>query len=414
MAVIVLIVMGFYDISLMLLVLGITLFYGILRISLFMPLRHLSEEQIVAQAKQDSHFMESVRAIQTIKLFQKEHERENKWKNLQVTTLNKTVSIQKWNIFYNISNHLLFGLENILVIYFGATMVIEGNMTVGMLFAFVSYKNRFIAASDSFIIKFLEFKIVKLHLERISDIAFTIKEKEYKNDRIDPSEDLIKLGDLGFNEIKGDIVVSNLSYTYGTSELPVFKNLNFKVLSGESVAIVGPSGCGKSTLLKCLMGLLEPTSGTITIDGKPLKSIDDFRPQISAIMQDDNLLSGTLADNISCFDSNIDYMRVEKSARLADIHEDIIRMPMKYNTLVGDMGSSLSGGQKQRIFIARALYREPKILFMDEATSHLDNKSEKKISIVVQSMGLTRIIVAHRKETILSADRCIELNNSHE
>ncbi|WKD48397.1 ATP-binding cassette domain-containing protein [Microbulbifer spongiae] len=131
-------------------------------------------------------------------------------------------------------------------------------------------------------------------------------------------------------------------------------SVNFTIEPGETVAIVGPSDCGKTTLLKCLMGLLEPTEGEILIDGRPLKQLPNYRSQIAGVMQDDQLLAGTVGDNIACFEPQVDLQRIVHCANMACIHEEIMRMPMEYNTLVGDMGTSLSGGQKQRIVLARA------------------------------------------------------------
>jgi ATP-binding cassette subfamily B protein RaxB len=204
--------------------------------------------------------------------------------------------------------------------------------------------------------------------------------------------------------------VRNLGFRYGEIDRPAFQNLNFIIEAGETVAITGPSGCGKSTLLKCLMGLLEPTEGEIFVDDRPLKKVADYRRQIAGVMQEDQLLAGSIADNIACGDPELDFDRIVQCARMACIHDEILKTAMQYNTLVGDMGSSLSGGQKQRIILARALYRAPRILFMDEATSHLDVANEEMVNIHIQRLAITRLIVAHRPETVESAGRRIELS----
>jgi len=189
------------------------------------------------------------------------------------------------------------------------------------------------------------------------------------------------------------------------------KNLSFEIKPGESVAIVGQSGCGKTTLMKVLLRLLTPSSGDIFVDGVDINkmSLHNYRSQIAAVMQDDTLLSGSIAENICFFDTKPDQDHIHACAKLAAIHEDIINMPMAYQSLVGDMGTTLSGGQKQRVLLARALYSQPKILFLDEATSHLDTHNESIINHHVKHIGITRIIVAHRKETVAIADRVIDL-----
>jgi ATP-binding cassette subfamily B protein RaxB len=158
-----------------------------------------------------------------------------------------------------------------------------------------------------------------------------------------------------------------------------------------------------------MLGLLEPTSGDVLIDGIPLPTIGPrvFREQIGAVMQEDQLLSGSIADNICFFDSTFNERRMIECARLAQIHDEIMAMPMTYNSLIGDMGSSLSGGQKQRVLLARALYRQPRMLFLDEGTAHLDIENEKRINESLRALNITRISVAHRPEMSSGADQVL-------
>jgi ATP-binding cassette subfamily B protein RaxB len=211
--------------------------------------------------------------------------------------------------------------------------------------------------------------------------------------------------------IKGRIEIENLSYRYGSLEPYVLKDVKFCIEPGESVAIIGPSGCGKTTLVKLLLGLTRPTEGAIRIDGLDIQNLGlhEYRRHVGAVMQDDQLFAGTLADNISFFDPQADHAWIETCARMAAVHEEISAMPMAYNTLIGDMGTVLSGGQKQRVVLARALYRRPRILFLDEATSHLDVAKEKLVSDAIRELQITRVIVAHRPETIRSVDRVLGL-----
>lgn len=411
MALITLAAMFFYDVRLSLIVIAVVVLYGLLRWAMYRPFRLLTEESIIAGAKESSHFMESMRAIQTIKLFQRENDRQYQWQNRLADVMNKNISIARWEIGYGVLNGLLFGIENILVIYFAATAVMGNIISLGMLYAFMSYKGRFIGSMDSLIAQWIEFKMLGLHLNRLADIAFTEPENIDVH-LANESEEGQTFSDgtaVTNNKIIGKIEVKNLSYRYGEGEHYVFKNLNFIIHPGETVAITGPSGCGKTTLLKCLMGLIQPTEGEVFIDDKPLKTLTRYRSQIAGVMQEDQLLSGDIAENIACFESQINLQKVHVCAHLACIHDEIQRMPMKYNTLVGDMGTSLSGGQKQRVILARALYREPRILFMDEATSHLDVNNESVVNEHIQQLAITRVIVAHRPETVRSAGRQINL-----
>ena len=336
---------------------------------MYRPFRNISEQEITARAEENSNFMETVRGIQTIKLFGSEAKREGQWQNRYANAINQSIRLGNFQLSFTAVNRLLFGLENIIVIYIAAKLVISGGVSTGMLFAFMAYKQQFMGKMASLIDKLIEFKMLGLHFERLADIALTDKE-------------LLQPDNFKRHKIKGSITLKNVSFTYSDATPNVISNLNLQIKAGESVAITGPSGCGKSTLLKLMLGLSTPQEGEIFIDDIPLNHLgkNQYRQQIAAVMQNDELLSGSVADNIAFFDSPINMDQVLSCATLAAIHDDIMAMPMGYDSLIGDMGSSLSGGQKQRLILARALYKKPKILFMDEATSHLDTALEVDIN----------------------------------
>ncbi|WP_404936079.1 peptidase domain-containing ABC transporter [Pseudoalteromonas sp. 0303] len=267
-----------------------------------------------------------------------------------------------------------------------------------MLFAFMAYKQQFMERVTNLIEKLIEFKMLSLHFERIADIALTSKEELHS-------------GLTNKHKIKGKIELKNICFRYSEASPNILEDINLKVEAGESIAITGPSGAGKSTLLKIMLRLNTPQAGEVCIDDIPLNKLgsQQYRDQIAAVMQNDELLSGSIADNIAFFDQRIDMERVYKCAKLAFIDADINNMPMSYNSLIGDMGSSLSGGQKQRVLLARALYKKPRILFMDEATSHLDSSLESDINRAIKALDITRVIIAHRKETIESADKIVKV-----
>jgi ATP-binding cassette, subfamily B, bacterial CvaB/MchF/RaxB len=197
-----------------------------------------------------------------------------------------------------------------------------------------------------------------------------------------------------------------VSFRYAETEPFVLENINFIIEPGEFVTIMGPSGGGKTTLIKIMLGLLEPTTGEVLIDGISLPTMGPraYREHVGAVMQEDQLLSGSIADNICFFDPSFDQERMIQCSHLAGIHEEIMAMPMTYNSLIGDMGSSLSGGQKQRLLLARALYRQPKLLFLDEGTAHLDTAKEAEVHRNLQGLSMTRINVAHRPGMSAAAD----------
>ena len=391
-----------YSATLSFVVLAALALYLIVRLATYQSFRNISEQEISAKAEENSNFMETVRGIQAIKLFGAELKREGLWQNRFASAINQNIRLGNFSTSFTAINRLLFGTENILVIYLAARMVVAGDFTIGMLVAFMAYKLQFMTKAGSLIEKLIEFKMLGLHFDRLSDIVLTEKEKQ-QSATTQPAA------------IKGQLSLRNISYRYSDATPNVLSNISLDIAPGEAVAITGPSGCGKSTLLKLMVGLNAPTEGEIYIDDIPLSQIGGahYRRQIAVVMQNDDLLSGSVAENIAFFEHDFDIERIQQCAQLAAIHDDIVQMPMGYNSLVGDMGASLSGGQKQRIILARALYRQPKILFMDEATSHLDSKLEADINKAVKALDMTRIIVAHRAETIRSADREIKFTTLH-
>jgi ATP-binding cassette, subfamily B, bacterial CvaB/MchF/RaxB len=296
-------------------------------------------------------------------------------------------------------NDAIFGLENIITVYLAATLALSNALTVGMIFAFMSYKQHFIEKAVQLIEKALDFQILQLHLERLADIALTPLERGHDQA-------------LAYTrQIRGHIELRNVSFRYADTEPFVLEDINITIEPGEFITIMGPSGGGKTTLMKIMLGLLEPTVGELLIDGIPLSVIGprSYREQVGAVMQEDQLLSGSIADNICFFDPEFDQQRMIACAQLASIHEEIMAMTMTYNSLVGDMGSSLSAGQKQRVLLARALYREPRILVLDEGTAHLDVDNERRINESLNQLRMTRVSVAHRPDISAGADRVIRI-----
>jgi len=376
------------------------LLYGVLRWASYTPLRHASAEAIVWGARRDSHLLETMRGIKTIKLFNAQEGRRAHWMNLLVETVNRQLTTQKLRLLFRIANSLLIGTLVILVVWLGANRVLEKQMSIGMLLAFIAYKDQFLTRVSNLIDRAVDLTMLRLHTERLADIALT---KPEPRGGLDDTEVLAR---------PVAIEVRNLRFRYSDTDPWVLDGVSLRVEPGETVAIVGASGCGKTTLLKILASLLPPTEGDILVDGHSLThlGITRWRSMIGVVMQDDKLFAGSVADNICFFADRPDSRRIEECAGLAALHEEIAGMPMGYHTLIGDMGTVLSGGQKQRLLIARALYRQPGVLLLDEATSHLDVANERLVSAAVRATKLTRIIVAHRPETIRTADRVISLD----
>jgi ATP-binding cassette subfamily B protein RaxB len=403
MAVIALVILFFYSGMLTIVVLASLILSVIVTFAFYPMVRRRSEEALLAGAKEQSHLIESVRAARTLKLMGREAERESAWRNLFADTINANFSVGKFAIAQQTLQQLITGLQTIIVVYLAGRIILAGDgFSVGMLFAFLSFRQTFTDRIIALINQAIQFRLLTLHLDRIGDIVQAERE-------VPAGEGLAEI------EVQGGIEVSNISFRYGSGDRLVLENISLEIEPGDFVAITGPSGEGKTTLIKLLLGLYTPEQGQILLDGERATPalFRAWRRQVGVVAQDDQLLSGTIADNIALFDPELDMSRVEGAARQARIHDDIMRMPMRYLSLIGDMGSSLSGGQRQRVFLARAIYREPKVLILDEGTANLDPVTEAEIADLLCHMSITRIAVAHRPALIEKADKVLEIRNGN-
>jgi ATP-binding cassette subfamily B protein RaxB len=400
MAVVTLGIMLFYSWKLALVTLLAVALYLALRAMAYRPVRDGTEQQLLAHARQQTHLLESLRGVQSLKLAGQEAQRRATYGNLLVDTVNQEVRLGRMALGFNSASQLVFGVERIAVIWIGAVLALQNVFSIGMLIAYLAYKDQFAQRMAALIDKWVEFRMLRLHGERLSDIVLTPPENE---------RPMVDLPVAPHPRLE----VRDLSFAYAHGEPWVVRGCSFAVEPGESVAIVGPSGCGKTTLLKLMLGLLKPVEGVVAIGQRDLLHLGphNIRRISAAVMQDDQLFAGSIAENISFFDADLDMERVIDAARTAAVHDEIQAMPMGYQSLIGDMGSSLSGGQKQRVILARALYRQPHILFLDEATSSLDLQNERLVNDAVKALKLTKIIVAHRPETIASVDRILVMEN---
>ncbi len=398
--VITLVLMFLYSPPLAWIAVGAMTLYGLARWSCYASLRYATEEHIIHAAKEQSHFLETVRGVKAIKLFQHQNDRRSRWLALLVNEINADLRVQKWALFFRTFNGLLFGLSSIAILWLGARLVLDGQFTVGALLAFIVYKTLFDKRVAALLDKFVEVKMLRLQGERLADIVREAPEPIDEMPRAD-----------GAVTRSPAIEVRNLRFRYSPQEPYVLDGISLRIEPGESVAITGPSGGGKTTLINILLGILTPTEGEVLVDGVAVRGMGAaaLRRMAGTVLQDDVLFAGSIGENISFFDPQYDPDRARECAEIAAIHDDICAMPMGYNTLVGDMGTVLSGGQKQRVLLARALYKQPAMLFLDEATSHLDITRERVVNRAIARLNMTRVIVAHRPDTIAAAGREIAL-----
>jgi len=375
--------------------------YVILRILTYGYSREATAEYVVRAAKQQGFLIETLRGIQALKMFGREAQRKAKWLNLMVGTTNAKFSADKMETCARAANMAIFGLESVAVVWIGAKFVLAGGLSVGMLLAFVCYKDQFNSRTGALIDRFFELRLLSLQAERLSDIV------------LEPAEPIGERTMLDFGRpATPALEIRSLSYRHSDTDPWLLEDVSLHVSPGESIAITGRSGAGKSTMVKLISGLLQPQRGEVLLGGLSAhRNRTESTSTIAFVMQEDSLFSGTISENIHFFDDAPNLERVKECAVLACIHDEIVAMPMGYETLVGDMGTTLSGGQKQRILLARALYRRPSVLVLDEATSHLDLETEKIIAQTLAASKMTRVMVAHRPQTIATADRVFVIEN---
>ncbi|EDH0694563.1 peptidase domain-containing ABC transporter [Salmonella enterica subsp. salamae] len=380
-------------------VLGFTTVYVLIRLVTYGYYRQISEETLVRGARASSYFMETLYGIATVKIQGMAERRGTHWLNLKIDAINSGIKLTKMDLFFGGINTFVAACDQVAILWLGTSLVIDNQMTIGMFVAFGSFRGQFsdrVASLTNFL---LQLRMVSLHNERIADIA--LHEKEEKKPELDIVADMSPVS----------LETIDLSYRYDSQSAPVFSGLFLSVAPGESVAITGASGAGKTTLMKVLCGLFEPDTGKVLVNGTDIRQlgINNYHRMIACVMQDDRLFSGSIRENICGFAEEMDEEWMTECARASHIHDVIMKMPMGYETLIGELGEGLSGGQKQRIFIARALYRRPGILFMDEATSSLDTESERFVNVAIRNMNITRVIIAHRDTTLRTVDRIVSI-----
>ncbi len=401
MAIVAIAVMLLYSVKLTLVVFSATLLYVLLRAYLYRTYRLRSEEEIVRGARLNSLTLESIRGVQSIKLFNFENARVSSWLNQQVDVYNARIALQKLDIGFRLGQGLTVALENALVIWLAASLIMDREFTIGMLFAYLGYKEQFISKMTAFVDRIVSFKLLTIQTERLSDIVFHPTDNPQTGVSLMPSPQghRIEFRDVWFR--------------YADGEPWVLSGVDLSIEPGDSVVILGLSGGGKTTLIKLLLGLLTPNQGEIRIDGLSLGQLDltQYRALIGTVMQDDQLFAGSILENVAFFDPSLDMERVIECLKQAALYEEVQAMPMGMQTLVGDMGTTLSGGQKQRLLVARALYKQPEILILDEATSHLDKTNQAFVHQALRAAGRTHISITHREELLEAADRMFVLHN---
>ncbi|WP_419735677.1 peptidase domain-containing ABC transporter [Pseudomonas sp. COR18] len=356
-----------------------------------------TRDEIIQGAKQSSYLLETLRGVRQIKLYGQQDDRRLSWMVLFINQTNAKIATQKIEVTLKFVRTFTFDIQSIIVIWLGALLVIDQEYSLGALVAFLGYKVLFETRIATLIDNIFVIQNIQIQADRLSDIVLTQPETK--------SEPTCR----PLLSLPASLECQEVYFQYSLFERNVIDGLDLHVEEGESVALIGPSGCGKSTLFNVILGIYEGAKGRILIGGEEAKTLgnENLRSLVGVVLQDDILFAGSIVENIAGFDNQVDFEWVMRCAELANISKEIDAMPMGYYTLVGDMGTVLSGGQKQRLMLARAFYKKPRILLLDEATSHLDVANERAVNQSIRSLNMTRIFIAHRPETVLSADRIL-------
>ncbi len=391
-------IMLFYSPWLTLVSLGGMVSTALLLAAILPTTRRLSEQAIVHKAHETSSLLESLRAIDAVHALGLAPLRLAQWQNHFVSTINARVRAGKLSIWQGFGSNLIAATEQVLFLGIGIAALLDQRLTLGVLFAFMALRGRLAQAALNLFVVCHELFMLRLHIGRLSDIVL--------------AEPLPAVPDGAITRtVNGSLHARGLSFAF-TGGPPVVRDFSCVIQAGESVVISGPSGCGKTTLLRILSARMLPDAGQLLVDGRELSLWNPhaLRRQFATVLQDDALFKGSLAANIAGFDPEPDLARIRDAADAAEIWQDIQHMPMGLDTLVGDTGSNLSGGQRQRLALARAFYRRPRILFLDEATSHLDIETERRVLDHIDTLRITVVSVAHRPDVLRRAERVIHLD----
>jgi ABC-type bacteriocin/lantibiotic exporter with double-glycine peptidase domain len=360
-------------------------------------------EGLSAQARLEAYQVEMLAGVETLKAMGASERSMQRWGDLYVSSLNRAVARGMLDAtFDTLLSVLSFG-GPISLMLVGGYQVLHGTLSLGAMLSLATLGAGFLGPIANLIGTAMKLTHLQGYMERIEDVLDAPREAPAA---VRPEAHL-----RSANDLPAAIRVEALTFTYPSEPRPVLENISFEVAAGACVAIVGASGSGKSTLARLLAGLYVPLSGQIEVDGRDLRAWDlhALRARLGIVTQDTRLFSGTLRDNVTLFDPEIEQERIEHACRLACLHDAIEAMPLRYDTMLADGGSSLSGGQRQRLSLARALLRDPALLILDEATSALDMATERRVQQQLRALDCTRIVVAHRLSTVAEADKIVML-----
>ena len=364
------------------------------------PIQRIMAETLQAQARSQGYLGQMINGIETLKSVGAEARSVAQWSNLFVDEINATLARGRLSAVIESLTTGLRVASPLVVLTVGALGVLSGDLSLGTMLALSALATGFLTPLSSLIVTGTQVQLLGSYMERINDVLDTAPEQNPEDVRAAP-------------ELHGEITLRDVSFSYSASAPEVVKDVSLEIEPGQMIGIVGKSGSGKSTLAHLILNLYRPSAGIILYDGIDLKELDaaSVRAQLGIVPQNSYLFGTSVRTNISLTKPDASLEEVETAARLASVHDDIVAMPLGYDTVLADGGASVSGGQRQRIALARALVHRPAVLLLDEATSSLDTVTEAKIYENLDKLACTRIVIAHRVSTISRADRILVMED---
>lgn len=396
-----------------LIVSGVALFQAVLLLSTTGAMHQLTRQYLVAQAEEEGYLVEALRGIETIKAGGAEERVFDHWARLFFKTLRVSLQRNQVSVLVQTTLGALHNLVPLLLLWIGVHAVLAGAMSAGAMLALTVLAVYCLVPLTMLVSNIQQLQLVRAHLDRLVEVMDAEPEQPPAFPFISTDErDRDKNTALPVKRLSGQIELQDVSFSYAPHLPPVLRDISLTIAPGQKIALVGRTGAGKSTLARLLLGLYPPTGGQIYYDGLSIRQLDYrwLRSQFGVALQDVFLMSGSIRQNIAFNAPDLPLAQVIQAAKVAAIHDEIMRLPMGYETRVAEGGSGLSGGQRQRLALARALAPQPNILLLDEATSHLDTLTEQLIDRNLDTLGCTRLIIAHRLSTVRTANLILVLD----
>ncbi len=383
-----------------LLVLGLASVLSLLFVAVRRRQRELMAEGLVAQARSSGFEVEMLTGIETLKSMGAEHRAIDRWSNLFTDHLNVALTRSRLDALVTATSGAFSVAAPLVVLGTGALLVLRGDLSLGTMLGLSALAGGFLGPVSALVDTGFKLQLLGSYLDRIEDVLGATTEQHGRATTWAP-------------KLSGALLARGLTFRYDATVAPAVLDVDLEIPAGAFVAIVGPSGAGKSTLAKLLLGLYPPTSGHVLVDAMDLNSLDlgSVRRQFGVVPQQPALFAMSVRDNIALGRPGVPLDQVIAAARLAAVHDDLIALPMGYETVLADAGASLSGGQRQRLALARALLFDPAVLVLDEATSALDAITEHAVQSALATLRCTRIVVAHRLSTVMSADLIVVMDH---